>query len=297
MKLFAALSLLAFALCGCGEKAVIVSELPEGAESLAKAAPADLDDLDAGDVEATVAIELTLDPASAQGVVVEELRNAKKKLNSLTLTASPRMPAELWTKIDVKTTETFAARPTVLRGKVFREVTPGAKEQIFSFQTVLDGFAAPSRRKAGGEYFPIEFRTDMLAGLSETPATMLVFAEVEAFMSPTGTDPASLDQATYTAGPEASGILMSNPVRVDFVALPVEVPTLDSAVANPLDLTPTTPTEAPAVEVPTAEETPAAAETPAAETPAAETPAAEAPAEPTTPTDAPVTTEAPAPVQ
>ena len=274
MKLLAALSLLAFALCGCGEKAVVVSELPEGTESLANAMPTDLEDLDAGDVEATVSIELTLDPASAQGVVAEELRNAKKKLNSLTLTASPRMPAELWTKIEVKTTETFASRPTVLRGNVYREVTPGNKEQIFSFQTVLDGFASPARRnKSTGPFFPIEFRADMLKGLAELPTTMLVFAEVEAFMSPAGTDPASLDMATYTAGPESSGVLMSNPVRINFVALPVEVPSLESAVANPLSLAPIAPTEAPTPE---------------------ETPAGETPAAPVTPMDAPATAEVPA---
>jgi len=297
MKLMVALTFLALALSGCNEKQVVVSEIPEGTESLATASASDLEELDPGDVEATVAVELTLDPASAQQTVAEELRNAKKKLSSLTLTSSYQLPAELWISIQLKTTETFAARPTVLRGTLYREVTPGAREAVSSFQTVLDGFSAPIRRKEEGEYFPMEFRADVLKGLQELPASMLVFAEVSAFMSPTGTDPATLDQATYTTDPESTGALLSNPVRINFVSTPVHgssEPTSENPTAIPpaADAATAAPAAVPAVETP-AGPNPFGVVVPTAEAPAEAAPVTETPAAPEASADSANATAAP----
>jgi hypothetical protein len=224
MKLMVALTLLALALSGCSEKSVVVSELPEDTPAVADAPTSNLKNLDPGDVEANVAVELTLDPASSLQSVAEELRNAKKKLNSLTLTSAVQLPGQLWIKIHLKTTESFAARPAVLRGTLYREVTPGNKEAISSFQTVLDEFAAPARRQADRDYFPMEFRADILQGLATLPTTMLVSAEVDVLMAPLGTDATTLDPVTYTTDPDSMGVLLSNPVRVNFDALPTAAP-------------------------------------------------------------------------
>lgn len=274
MKFMAALALLALTLCGCGEKQLVVSDLPATSDSSLAALPADTTKVEVGDVEATVDVELTLVPGSTQGVAVEELRNAKQKLNSLTVSLSGSQPAELWIRALLKTNENFPTRPVALRGKVFREITKGSPEEVFTFQTVLDGFSSSNRRVADGKYFPMEFLADIRKELPTLPSTMLVYAEVEVIMSPTGTDPTTIDPATYTSGPEDVGILLSNPVRINYdpiqaPAPEAPAPSLESLLQNPLTL--------PAAPEAAAPAQPAQPE-PAVEAPAIETPSAGAPA-------------------
>lgn len=270
MKLMPVVALLAIALCGCGEKSVVVSETPPAASATPSAALTVSTKMNVGDVESSVDVELTLEPGAPATVLAEELRNAKKKLNILTVTVSDPKPAELWIAVAIKTTESFRTRPTALRGKVFREVTKGAKEEIATFQTVLDGNAsANSRRDPAGNYPPLTFRADAIKGMTELPSSMLISAEVEAYMSPPETDPATIDPATYTTGPEDRGNLLSNPVRVNYSSTPLPValgPMLDPTAvpaAPDAGLVPALPEPAPA---------------PAVETPPAAPPVADAPA-------------------
>lgn len=281
MKLIPVLALLAIALCGCGEKSVVVSDTPP-ASSAPIAATTISTEKNVGDVEATVGVELALAQGAPPTVLAEELRNAQKKLNMLTVTVSPPKPDELWIAITLKPSEDFPDRPAALRGKVFREVTKDTKVEIATFQTVLDGHASPSsRRDPAGTYFPLEFRADAVKDLTELPPTMLIYAEVEAYMAPPETDPATIDPATYTTGPEDRGNLLSNPVRVNYSTTPLPV-----ALGPVLD-----PTAVPAAPdaslVPPAVTEPAPA--PAVETPPAAAPAAEAPAVPPV-TEAPANT-------
>lgn len=292
MKLVAVLAVLTIALCGCNESKVVVPDIPAsnspsvpnseilpGPKSTATSVAADKEKAEVGDVEAKVDLELTMEGESTLSQSVEELRNAKKKLNFLTISASGPRPAEVWIKIDLKTVDSFATRPSVVRGKVYREITKGNREELFSFQTVLDGFAAKNYRKEGGTYYPIEFRAEILHGLAALPESMLIFAEAEVFMSPTGTDPAMIDPATYTTGPEDTGHLLSNPVRFNYnpiPALPAPTPSLESTLKNPLGVpaAPAVPASAPAEAAPAPAEAPTA--TPAPETPVNTAPATEA---------------------
>ena len=286
MRILAVLTLMALTLCGCSETKVVVPDIPTPAASSSVSVTSDAAKVEVGDVEAKVDLELSMEGKNTRDLSAEELRNAKKKLNYLTISACAPRPAEVWIKITLKTVDSFPTRPTAVRGRLYREITKGHPEEISTFQTVLDAFSAPNRRKEGGKYNPIEFRADILQGLASLPETMLIYAEAEVFMSPTGTDATAIDPATYTTGPEDTGSLLSNPIRFNFNPVPAlpphaEVPTLESVLKNPLG-TPVAPDGAAAAAAPAE---PASA--PASESTAPE--AAVAPAAETTPADAPET--------
>ena len=265
MRLMVALTMALLALSGCKEEKLTVPPASGGADAPASPIVTDNEKIDAGDVEAKVGLELTMEVGASPGIVVEELRNAKQRLNSVTLTVIPPRPAELWVKILLNTTESFATRPVAVRGKVFREISKGSKEEILSFQTILDAHAAPHRRPADGSGYPIEFRVDALKGLVDLPATMLLSATAQVVMSPTGTDPATIDPATYTSTSEDTGNLLGNAFRINYAGIPTATPALPAPTPG-----------APAVDPSGAPAAPDAALTPPADAPAAEA----APAEP-----------------
>lgn len=294
MKLVALFALLTIALCGCSESKVAVPDLPAKSNDLSysdvlssagaasSSVAGDKEKVEVGDVEAKVELELTMEAESTLNLAAEELRDTRKKLNFLTINAAGPRPAEVWIKVYLKTVDKFDTRPSAVRGKVYREITKGNREEIGSFQTILDGFASKGYRKEGGQYYPIEFRTEILKGLTALPETMLVFAEAEVYMSPTGTDPASIDAATYTTGPEDLGHLLSNPIRFNYNPIPAippkePAPSLESTLKNPLGLT-AAPAAAAAASAAPAE--PASSAAPAAAPADASAPAAAADAVP-----------------
>jgi len=289
MKMKAILALTALAFAGCDEAPD--TGTPPVASTPAAESPliANTRQKDVGDVEATVDIELAPETENLPGISAEELRSQKGKLNMLTLEVAPPKPADLWFKILVKTTESFKDQPVALRAKLFREIVKGEREELLSFNTVLDEFAATHRRDPGGEYFPIEFRADAFQGLAELPESMLLFIEAEVVISPAGTPVAVVDPASYTGSAENTGTILSNAVRINYSAPAASEPPAEDApeaVEPAIGLpTPGAPdAESAAPEVAPADEAPAAEESPAAEAPAApaaeETPAeSEAPAE------------------
>ncbi len=273
MKLMVALTVFVLALSGCGEEKVTVPPAAGGSTTAAIPVVSDTEKVDVGDVEAKVSLELTLEGGSIPGIAAEELRSAKQRLNSVTLTISDPKPAELWVKIGLNSTDSFPSRPVAVRGKVFREIGKDSKEELLSFETILDGHTAPQHRLADGSGHPMEFRVDAIQGLAELPPTLLISATAQVIMSPTGTDPATIDPATYTNTPEDTGNLIGNAFRVNYAGGPVPAPALPAPApgapaADPTGA-PTAPDAAlaPPVEAPTAEAAPVAA--PPGEAPAA----------------------------
>lgn len=270
MKLMVALTIAVLALSGCKEEKLTVPPSSGGTSAPASPILTENEEIDAGDVEAKVGLELTLETGGTPGILSEELRNAKQRLNSVMLTVIPPRPAELWIKVMLNTTENFATRPVAVRGKVFREIAKNHKEEILSFQTILDGHAAPHQRPADGSGYPIEFRVDALGGLADLPSTMLLSATAQVVMSPAGTDPAMIDPATYTSTPEDTGNLLGNALRINYAGGPSAIPALPAptpgAPAAP-DAALAPPAEAPVTNAAPAETAPVAA--PPAEAPAA----------------------------
>ncbi|MBL7644574.1 MAG: hypothetical protein JNK74_00150 [Candidatus Hydrogenedentes bacterium] len=276
MKLMVALTVFVLALSGCGEEKVTVPPAADGSAAVKSPVVSDTEKVDVGDAEAKVSLELTLEGGPVPGIAVEELRNAKQRLNSVTLNLSDPKPAELWIKVALNSTDSFASRPVAVRGTVHREIVKGSKEEILSFQTILDAHTAPQHRLADGSGYPMEFRVDAIKGLSELPSTMLISATAQVIMSPTGTDPATIDPATYTGAAEDTGNLIGNAFRINYTAGPAAAPELPAPTPG-----------APAADPGSAPAAPDAALAPPADAPAAEA----APAEPA-PAAAPV--EAPA---
>ena len=275
MKLMVALTIFVLALSGCGEEKVTVPPAADGSPAATSPVVSDTEKVDVGDVEAKVSLELTLEGGPVPGIAVEELRNAKQRLNSVTLNISDPKPAELWIKVALSSTDSFASRPVAVRGTVYREIVKGSKEEILSFQTILDAHTAPQHRLADGSGHPLEFRVDAIKGLSELPPTMLVSATAQVVMSPTGTDPATIEPATYTGPPEDTGNLIGNAFRINYAGGPTPgAPAVDpsGAPAAP-DAALAPPADAPAAEAAPAEPAPAAApaEVPAAPANAAAT--------------------------
>ncbi len=278
MKLMVALTVFVLALSGCGEEKVTVPPAAGGSSTAAIPVVSDTEKVDVGDVEAKVSLELTLEGGPVPGIAVEELRNAKQRLNSVTLNVSDPKPAELWVKVALSSTDSFASRPVAVRGKVFREIGKDSKEELLSFLTVLDAHTAPQHRLADGSGHPMEFRVDAIQGLSVLPPSLLISATAQVIMSPTGTDPATIDPATYTNTPEDTGNLIGNAFRINYVGIIVGAPELPAPTpgapaADPSgaptapDAALTPPAIAPAVDAAPAEAAPVAA--PPVEAPAA----------------------------
>ncbi len=284
MKLMVALTIFVLALSGCSEEKVSVPPAAGGSPTAAIPVVTDTEKVDVGDVEAKVALELTLESGPVPGIAVEELRSAKQRLNSVTLTISDPKPAELWVKVALNSTDSFPARPVAVRGKVFREIGKNSKEELLSFLTILDAHTAPQHRLADGSGHPMEFRVDAIQGLGELPTTMLISATAQVIMSPTGTDPATIDPATYTSTPEDTGNLIGNAFRINYAggttaAPELPAPTPGAPAADPTeapaapDAALAPPAVAPAADAAPAEAAPAAAppEVPAAPANAAAT--------------------------
>ncbi len=284
MKLMVALTVVVLALSGCSEEKVKVSVPPAkgGSSSAASPVVSDTEKMDVGDVEAKVSLELTLEGGPVPGIAVEELRNAKQRLNSATVNISDPKPAELWVKVALSSTDSFASRPVAVRGAVFREIAKGSKEEILTFLTILDAHTAPQHRLADGSGHPLEFRVDAIKGLADLPPTMLLSATAQVIMSPTGTDPATIDPATYTSAPEDTGNLLANAFRINYAGSPAAAPALPAPTPG-----------APAVDPSGAPAAPDAALAPPAVAPAAEAVPAEPAAAASAPADAPPA-EAPA---
>lgn len=268
MRMKAALILSVLALCGCGN-----SEEEGGSTTSSMEAPAtdvklmDAKKLEIGDVEATVNIELTPEDPTQPGIALEELRSATQKLNFSTITVSAPAPAELWISVKIATLKDFEGRPTALRGVLYREITKDQREELLTFNTVLDAFASSHRRTGDGDYPPLEFRANILQGLTQLPESMLIFGEALISMSPQGTETAEIDPATYTAPAGDTGSLISNPVRVNYTgtAAPVVEAEPTAEVAPEAEAEPTAEVAPEAEVAPTAEVAPNAEVAPAAE--------------------------------
>jgi hypothetical protein len=175
--------------------------VPQGVPKAAveKAAP------DIGDVESSLEMRATLSEKSrAANIAVDQMVDARDRLDLVTLAVSPPRPKELWVSFLVRAKGELPKQPVALRGKVFRD-----KVVIASFSTLVSAALA---EKA------YEQAVDVLAGLPAAPETLLVSGQAEVFFLPPGTDPATADLSALPATPQTTGNVLSNPVRIDFKA-------------------------------------------------------------------------------
>lgn len=164
-----------------------------------------------GDAETSIELIMELDPASTTDSITEEkVLTARKSLSQALVKVQGTPPAELWVRVRVRAGAPFIERTVVLRGAITRDEQP-----IAGFQTVLGKYALeddPAQPKI--------FRVNVLDGLPEAPATMLLYAKAEVLLAPKGTDEAAVDPATLTADPGDISAKLSNPLRIEFNPVP-----------------------------------------------------------------------------
>jgi len=198
--------------CSSPKPAAAPSPAPDGNALLPQAATERLPDI--GDVESSIGCELTLAPEHAEsGWEVTELRDHRKQLSMVTVTTTG--PAKsLQVQCTVKSINTFSMTPVAIRGRLLREITPGAREPIGEFSLVAGAMAheLPAR---GNGLPPAIWTFDALAGLESVPESMLLTVETTLMQTPAGTDEASLDAATAEVQAAFQTVELSNPLRVN----------------------------------------------------------------------------------
>ncbi len=178
-----------------------------------------------GDVEANLQLEVIIAEKDVPaGGAVTELRAAnKEKLNIMTLDIEGAAPTALPITMLIKAKKSFADNFVAVRGKLLREITTGEREEIFTFNTLVDErFYRDLKKDPAEGPFPALFSTDALNGLETMPPTMLLYVEAEAVLVDMATDKLSIDLATVTSSETETGTLLSNPIRINYTMPPVE---------------------------------------------------------------------------
>ena len=195
---------------GCGTEAPEPSgRAPVSApQSVADARPAELD---MGDIETNVFIEMRLDAASApDGVSTQELVDRRYRITLQTVSAPLSAPVPLAFDVQIGARENLSETPLVMRLALVREWADSETERR---EVVIErNMLLP----AEGLYQMTDAPFDVLAGLEALPESMLAYIQAELLLMPKGTDPAEVDPETAEVSEERQGVLRSNPVRINF---------------------------------------------------------------------------------
>lgn len=178
---------------------------------------------DIGDVESSIGCELTLAPEHAgSGWEITELRDHRKQLSMVTVTTTGAAES-LKVQCTVTSVNTFPLTPVAIRGRLLREITPGAREPIGEFSLVA-GAAAHELPERGEGQPPAIWTFDALAGLESVPESMLLTVETTLMQTPAGTDESALDAATAEVQAAYQTVELSNPLRVNLGGTPAPKP-------------------------------------------------------------------------
>jgi len=170
---------------------------------------------DIGDVEQRVRIAGTLADHERENprVAVRELITPHDVFTLSTITVHPPFPEELWVEFSVTTPENWEENPVVLHTTVLRE-----EEPIGDFYTMLGEHAQRDTHPERGEWLDRNLEVNALEGLEEVPETLLLVAEARAHLMPIGTREEGLDPLTAEAPEDRRTVVISNPVRINFVS-------------------------------------------------------------------------------
>lgn len=189
-----------------GEKA------PAAGAATAAAGVAPAKPIGPGDAEASLRPALCVEPDPAMpNVAVVTEQTARKDVSLCTVSVTPPYPTSLKATLTLKLDRPFGNQPVVVRGVLRRDDQP-----VLSINTVLQG---RKPLEVGGSKWPMQFEYDMLMGVSQPPKSMLFDAQFTLEVTPPGTDPATLDPGKPAGENVELGFAISNPLRVDFVAV------------------------------------------------------------------------------
>lgn len=205
-----ALSFLLLAACSAPKP----KAAPPAPETLAPVDPG-AEVADIGDAEFNISCMVTIAPGDrTPQMTVNEILDYKKSLSMVNADIAAPHPVSLPVTCAVLSKMNFPNTPVALMGRVFREVTPGVREEIGSFSTVAGAQATllPKRPESSDAIWNF----DALIGLAEAPASMLITAELTMLMTPPGTDENAIDPALTNVAAEFTTVEISNPVRINF---------------------------------------------------------------------------------
>ncbi len=166
-----------------------------------------------GDVEGKVFMTANIAQESrAANIDIQELVSRNERVHLRTITVTEPFPESLLCEFQLTSEQNFPDNPVAIRGRILRD-----EDEIGNFVAVL-GEHAVRRIVLDIENLPsLKYQFDVLESLDTIPETMLVVAEFEAMLTPTGTDESTLDPATIQVSNANSNILRSNPLRINFV--------------------------------------------------------------------------------
>lgn len=154
-------------------------------------------------IEGTLAEE-----SEADNVTVEELVSLIGHLNLATITVRPPYPEHLWLSFSAITNFGFPEQPVVLRIKFLVD-----DQEVDSLAIVMDEEVREEALFDG-----MEKVVDIMPALDTIPDTILVTARGEALLMPEEMDEDAIDPETATAAPDQKTFVLSNPVRINFIA-------------------------------------------------------------------------------
>lgn len=200
---------------------------PKAAPSAASAPDAQASQLDAkvdiGDAEYNIACVVTIAPEHRDSnITVQELRDYKRKLSMVTVDVVDPVPSSLPITCSINSTMDFPENPVALKGRVFREITPGNREEIGSFNAVAGAKAMALPKREGQPDATWQF--DALQGLSTAPESMLITAELTMLMTASGTQESTIDPNLTQVSAEFTTVEVSNPVRINLGVTPAATP-------------------------------------------------------------------------
>lgn len=220
------LSALILSWAGCGlydPTPPLVDEPEEAASTVQEPQP-----LTIGDVESKVFMVADVaETSQGPNIEVDTLESRNERVQLRTINVAAPHPESLVIEFHLVSEQNFPDNPVAILGRIMRD-----DEAIGDFEAVL-GAEAVRRLAVNPEELPsLYYYFDVLEGLDDIPETMLVVADLDAKLTPTGTEEATLDPASVAVASANRSVLRSNPLRINFLPAPeteVEAPEADDA--------------------------------------------------------------------
>lgn len=152
---------------------------------------------------------------SASATVTEKKEETLRgTLNISTINVSSPLP-QLWlrVRIDPGIGFNYVKRPVFVRGSIIRE-----NQTIDTFETIVGRNSSRTETIEVSALKPLEFKVDVLQGLTPLPDTLLVHAQAELTLLPEGVDESTVNAAQINATPDTQTTVISNPVRINIGA-------------------------------------------------------------------------------
>lgn len=180
-----------------------LSESPAGGTATPLASDAAPHTFDMCDAEMSIEIKVVVaDDAHAANISVDELINMKKELDLVTVDVTPPYPEKLWLTFLVETKPMLGQTAVALRADVYRD-----NEVVDAFGVAIGGQSETDR---------FEYQLNALEGLGPAAKKTVIYAQADIVILAQDADVDALDINTAVAAAGEKGVVLSNPVCINF---------------------------------------------------------------------------------